>query len=277
MKKTSIIPCLALLLALSIFPGVSGESISIQPQSSEGVAGEIMEMTIMVDRIPEGLSGYNITVTVEDPQVAEIVNVSYPEWATISYIFPAPPAGHVSMTASDLMDAICPGDTRTDLGYLSIRGLNEGKTAIKIEVNRLNTDSGDDINAILSGAFITVTSGSVPAGSGNAGGGGGGGGAGIFGSSITLTSTTAPTASHTSVEAADSSAPSSPPTTIAKNTVTASQSEAGGTGGGHYAPAKTESSTGEEDFPWIIIAGAIVAVVLAGLAAIGYNKSREKS
>jgi LPXTG-motif cell wall-anchored protein len=38
----------------------------------------------------------------------------------------------------------------------------------------------------------------------------------------------------------------------------------------------SESSTGEEGFPWLVIAGALVAVVVVVLAAVGYNKSREQ-
>ena len=275
MKKTSIILCLASIFILSLIPGVFGETLSISPQVSEGVAGEKTELTIMIDRIPDGLSGYNITVTVENPQVAEIVNVSYPGWAAFSYIYPSPPSSYVHMTVSDLTNGIRPGDTYAELGYLTIRALNQGKTAIKIKVNKLNTESGDTIKPAILGATCTVTSGSVPPVSGSTGGGGGG--SGIFGSSIPLPSTMVPTVSLTSAGAAETTIATSPATGAPTNEVTAIQTGAVENGGANPPAPVAGSGTEEEGFPWLLIAGAIVAVGLAGLAAIGYNMSREKS
>lgn len=274
MKKSSIILCLALVLLLSLIPGVSGESISISPQASECIAGEEMELTIMIDRVPEGLSGYNITVAVENPQIAEIVNASFPGWVAFSSIYPSPPASYVSLTALDLTDAISPGDRNAELGYLTIRGLNQGSTAITIKVNKLNTESGDDIKATISGATITVTSGSVSGSTGGAGGGSAG--SGIFSSSITIPATTTSSSSSTPVETAATPASTSPATTV-PGEATAQQTGAVESGDAGQPGSVAESGTGEGDFPWLIIVGAFVAVVLVGLAAIGYNKSREKS
>jgi len=275
MKKRSIILCLALVFILSLVPGTIAESISISPQASQGIAGEETELTILIDRVPEGLSGYNITVAVENPQVTEIVNVSYPDWVSVSSINPSPPAGYVCMLASDLTGAIHPGDTDVELGYLTMRGLKQGNTAIRIDVNKLNDKSGDDIIVHTSGATVIVTSGSVPSSGGSLGGGGGGGSA-IIHSSITLPSTTSTAASSTAVETATTTASTPPATTVPGEDATAQKTGAVESGDAGQNASMAESGTGEEDFPWIIIVGAFVAVVLVGLAAVGYNKSREQ-
>jgi hypothetical protein len=271
MKQSSIILCLALLFALSFIPGVSGESISLSPRTSEGTAGGETDFTIIIDRVPGGLSGYNITVTVEDPGVAEIVNASCPDWVSFSSIYPSLPAGYVNLAAADFTGTIRPGDTNVELGYLTIRGLSKGASAITVNVNKMNTQSGDTIVPSLSGATVTVTSGSVPSSGGS--GGGGGGGSGTFYSSITIPSTTNPPATPASAVTAETLA-ATPATSTPTEEVTAP-------GDGEVTADLTpvtmsESSTGEEGFPWLLIGGALVAVVVVVLAAVGYNKSREQ-
>ena len=271
MKQSSIILCLGVLFALMLIPGISAESISLSPRTSEGTAGEETDFTIIIDRVPGGLSGYNITVTVEDPSVAEIVDASYPDWVSFSSIYPSLPAGYVNMMAADLTKVIRPGETNVELAYLTIRGLSQGASAITLKVTKIDTQSGDPIKPSLSGATMTVTSGSVPSGGGS--GGGGGGGSGTFYSSITIPSTTNPPATPASAVTADTPA-ATPETFIPTEGVTAP--EDGELTAGLTPVTMSESSTGEEGFPWLVIAGALVAVVVVVLAAVGYNKSREQ-
>ena len=271
MKRTSIILCLALLFALSFIPGVSGESISLSPRTLEGTAGEQMDFTIIIDRVPEGLSGYNITVIIENPLVAEIVDASYPDWVSFSSIYPSLPAGYVNLMASDLTGTLRPGGTNVELGYLTIRGLSQGASALTMNVNKMNTQSGDTIVPSLSGATVTVTSGSVPSSGGS--GGGGGGGSGTFYSSITIPSTTNPPATPASAVTAGTLTATSA-TSTPTEVVTAPQD---GEVTADLTPVTmSESSTGEEGFPWLLIGGALVAVVVVVVAAAGYNKSREQ-
>ena len=266
MKRSSIILILALLFMLILVPGVSAESISIMPRTLEGTAGEETDFTITVDRVPGVLSGYNITVTVEDPHVAEIVNASCPDWVSISSIYPSLPAGYVNLAAADFTGTIRPGDTNVELGYLTIHGLSKGASAITVNVNKMNTQSGDTIVPSVSGATVTVTSGSVPSS-----GGSGGGGSGTFYSSIPIPSRTNSPATPASAVTAETLA-ATPATLTPTEGVTAP-------GDGEVTAVLTpvtmsESSTGEEGFPWLVIAGALVAVVVAVFAAVGYNKSR---
>jgi len=270
MKRLSIILCLALLFALTLIPGISAESISLSPRTSEGTAGEETDFTLIIDRVPDGLSGYNITVTVEDPGVAEIVDASYPDGISLSSIYPSLPAGYVYLTASDLTGTIQPGETNVELGSLTIRGLSQGASAITVNVNKMNTQSGDTIDPSLSGATMTVTSGSVP---GSGGSGGGGGGSGTFYSSITIPPTTNPPATPALVVTADTFA-ATPETVAPAGEVTA---QGIGEVTADLTPVSlAESSTKDEGFPWLVIAGALAAVVVAVFAAAGYNKSREK-
>jgi len=45
--------------------------------------GKIRSVNITVDYLNNGLSGYNITVSLSDPKIAEIVAVEFPGWATM--------------------------------------------------------------------------------------------------------------------------------------------------------------------------------------------------
>ena len=44
-------------------------------------AGQAGDFPVTVDILPEGLSGFQITVSLDDPSKAEIVEYSYPSWA----------------------------------------------------------------------------------------------------------------------------------------------------------------------------------------------------
>jgi len=45
--------------------------------------GKTTQITIILDTAPDGLSGYNLTVRLTNPAVAEIVDVQFPVWAML--------------------------------------------------------------------------------------------------------------------------------------------------------------------------------------------------
>ena len=59
-------------------------TLSFVPQSSTVGVGAVTTIDFMLDEVPFGLTGYNITVAVSNPSVAEIALVSFPAWATVN-------------------------------------------------------------------------------------------------------------------------------------------------------------------------------------------------
>ena len=63
-------------------PGVSANVLSITPASAQHQIGETQSYDIVLDSAPQALSGFNITIQIENPAVAEITGVSFPAWAS---------------------------------------------------------------------------------------------------------------------------------------------------------------------------------------------------
>jgi len=94
---------------------------------------------------PNGLSGYNISISLSNPGIAEITSVTFPSWATL-HDNSTPPADSVWMKAVDLSDQVKAGDTNINLATLTVRGDSEGTTNITATVTKMDDDNGDPVN-----------------------------------------------------------------------------------------------------------------------------------
>ncbi|MDD1730450.1 MAG: hypothetical protein LUQ50_15455, partial [Methanospirillum sp.] len=102
--KTTYFVLLIVGLAF-LCPGlVSASTISISPASIPGV-GMSGSALISLDTADQGLSGYIFSIYPENPQVAKITGVTFPEWASLSEATPGDGAAY-TIRALDLNDAI---------------------------------------------------------------------------------------------------------------------------------------------------------------------------
>jgi PKD repeat protein len=131
--------------------------ISIDPSSSKISAGSTAKINLTLDKAPNGLSGYNLTVSLSDVTVAELVSVSYPSWATL-HDNSTLPADSIWMKATDLSDQVKSGAIEVNLGTLTLRGDNQGTSDIVITVTKMDDDNGYPINPNTISGQIEVTS-----------------------------------------------------------------------------------------------------------------------
>ena len=131
--------------------------ISIDPSSSKISAGSTTKINLALDKAPNGLSGYNLTVSLSYVTVAEIVSVSFPSWATL-HDNSTLPADSIWMKAADLSDQVKSGATDINLGTLTLRGDNQGTSDIVITVTKMDDDNGYPINPNTISGQIEVTS-----------------------------------------------------------------------------------------------------------------------
>jgi outer membrane protein assembly factor BamB len=116
-------------------------TLSFDSPSTSVIEGQATEIRIVADVLPDGLSGYNLTVTLDDPSIAEIVGISYPSWVTISENSSLP-GSLVYLAALDGEDAVQPGAEGTVLSTLTVSGKDMGSTNLSIGINRLDDDEG---------------------------------------------------------------------------------------------------------------------------------------
>jgi len=122
-----------------------GATISFNLSKSIIGVGSIAEINLIFDNAQNGLSGYNITVSLSNATVAEISSVSFPDWATI-HSNSTLPADSLWIKAADLNDEIKSGAKNITLATITLRGDKQGESDILITVTKMDDDNGNPIN-----------------------------------------------------------------------------------------------------------------------------------
>jgi len=105
-------------------------------------------LDITLSEVPTGLSGYNITVSLSNQTVAEIISIEFPAWATLKSNSSLP-GNSVWIKAADLSNVVTSGATNVLLAKIKVRGDVPGNTNITIVVNQLDDDNGDSIGYVI--------------------------------------------------------------------------------------------------------------------------------
>jgi len=130
-------------------------AISIVPTFVKISRESIASVNLTVDHLENGLSGYNITVWLYNPEIAEIVAVEFPEWATLNDNSSLP-ADSVWIKAVDLNNVINGTIENVTLATLKIRGDQKGKSSIQVHITTIDDDSGNPINVTVIHGEIEV-------------------------------------------------------------------------------------------------------------------------
>ncbi|AKB30298.1 Chitin binding protein [Methanosarcina siciliae T4/M] len=136
----------------------SGLTVTLyfDPESSSVSENESTEISVLASNFPAGLSGYNLTVAIDDPAVAEIINIEYPSWALITENSTLPGTS-IYLKAVDGGDTVQVGAADVVLATLTVSGKEKGSANLSIEVDRLDDDSGNVIEPALLTGKIEVT------------------------------------------------------------------------------------------------------------------------
>ncbi|RCV63254.1 hypothetical protein C5S53_14995 [Methanophagales archaeon] len=146
---------LASLLVVSIGTAVASSPVVDVGDGQIDTIGSTTTVNITLNEAPNGLSGYNLTVSLSKPSIAEIISVSYPSWATL-HDNSALPADSIWMKAADLLEQVESGATNINLGALTFRGDEEGTSDILITVTKMDDDNGYPINPSIDPGHLRV-------------------------------------------------------------------------------------------------------------------------
>jgi PKD repeat protein len=144
------VPCYPILPTLSFIPG-----------DAEVIEGQTTEIVITVSSLPEGLAGYNFTVDIDDPTVAEIVGIEYPAWVTHTENSSLPGTS-VCLKALDGDEAVQAEATDVVLATLTVMGKEKGNVSFTLGIDRLDDDTGTAIEATPETGTLEVTSTPIP-------------------------------------------------------------------------------------------------------------------
>jgi hypothetical protein len=137
-KTLKIVGIICVLLA-GLAGIVSATTITVGGGPIAAVGGQI-DVPIILDSAPSGLSFYQMTVASADPTVANIVKVTYPSWATLNSTGSLP-AGSVGLVAIDLGHSTPAGAANVLLATVTLQGLKAGSTQLTVTSNSLGDPS----------------------------------------------------------------------------------------------------------------------------------------
>jgi hypothetical protein len=110
-----------------------------------------------MDSAPYGLTGYSATISISDPEIAEITAVSFPSWGLMPKNS-AVPSSSVWMETVDLGKQVNSNDGNVLLGTITLSGKKAGTTDLSILPKLITADGGSTINPDLKTGKIKVTS-----------------------------------------------------------------------------------------------------------------------
>ncbi|WP_460006997.1 PKD domain-containing protein [Methanogenium cariaci] len=158
--RRSLLFLLLLSLLATGVVAADGPQIILDAADATLEVGETTTVAVVMDAVPSGLSGFNITVSLTEPSVAEIVGVSYPPWANMP-VNSSLPADTVYAQAIDLMGSIGAGATNLTLCTLTLRGDTPGTTNLSITAAKIDDDVAGRYASTTASTPITV--GDIPA------------------------------------------------------------------------------------------------------------------
>lgn len=140
-------------LLFAVYAGYAGsELISIGSITvNQGIEDRV---AITLDSAPNGLSGYDITVSLRNGEVGDIIDIEFPEWAKLSDKSIRGDSARLKVV--DLENRIKPGAANVLLAVIIIGNTRPGESLIELTVNRMDDDYGNPIVPTIKPGKITV-------------------------------------------------------------------------------------------------------------------------
>ncbi len=144
-----------IVLAVLVIP-VSANNLMVG-NAVVNVTGTTASIPIILEAAPNGLSGYNLTISLSDPGVGEITGVTYPAWSTYSdnSSLPADSAWIKAYDGgSGTYGNVVPGAANILLATLTIRGDAGGVTTVNVVPTQIDEDGPGLISpTVIAGTF----------------------------------------------------------------------------------------------------------------------------
>lgn len=155
MKFKTFFQIAAFVILLSVTIGTSSAAkVTIEDVSLDS-PGERTSVRLFLDEAPDGLAGYILNLSV-DPAVAKIVEVDYPQWASMKDTKGLGSGADVQLSALDLGKSVQEGSGKVELATVTFQGDNVGSTIIHVYHDTFDDDSGNVIARTLYDGMLIV-------------------------------------------------------------------------------------------------------------------------
>lgn len=124
---------------------------------------------VVLTTAPNGLAGYNVDLTVDDPDVARIESASYPDRFGLTTDPAIGDAGRtVTLEAADVDSTISAGATDVRLATVEVTGDAPGEAEIVADLRQLDGNEGERLRPASRAGMLTVSGDSSTADGGDA-------------------------------------------------------------------------------------------------------------
>ncbi|RKS82499.1 hypothetical protein BDK61_1807 [Haloarcula quadrata] len=136
--------------------GQSTPAISIETGSV--AAGETMAVPVVLTSAPDGLAGYQLKLSVDDPAVARFENASYPDRLGLTTDPVISSDGEtVTLEAADLDGQIEPGASDVTLATVQLTGVAGGETQVTVASSQVDADGGGVVEPATEPTAVAVS------------------------------------------------------------------------------------------------------------------------
>ncbi|KAA9397292.1 cell surface protein [Haloarcula sp. CBA1130] len=142
--------------APALAAGQTTPTISIDTGSI--AAGETTTVPVVLTSAPDGLAGYQLELSVDDPSVARFEGASYPSrlGLTTDPVI-ASDGGTVTLEAADLDGQVEPGATDVTLATVALTGVDGGEARVTVASSQVDADGGGAVEPTTEPAVLAVS------------------------------------------------------------------------------------------------------------------------
>jgi PKD repeat protein len=108
-----------------------------------------------MDKVTKGLSGFNITISVSGPKIAEITAVSFANWGMLAR-HSTIPSSSVWIKTVDLNNKVRSGNSSLLLGTITLTGKQAGIMDPRIPKTKMSDDAGSLISPVVTAGKVSV-------------------------------------------------------------------------------------------------------------------------
>lgn len=157
------------VLAASLAPAVAASSHdasepTVSVGTVEATPGTNASVPVVLSAAPDGVAGYELTVTSTNDSVARIVGAEFPANASLTAT-EGPTANESSVTvrAVDLNESMEAGAENVTLATIQVRVEDPGTTTLAVEAVRIDDDSGETMTVATANGSVAAESSNVTA------------------------------------------------------------------------------------------------------------------
>jgi PGF-CTERM protein len=149
-----VVSCaLALMLTGATVAAQTADNPTVTVEDTTVAPGETTTVAVTLSGAPDGLAGYNLTLSLDD-STATLTNASTADQFALANTTVS--ADTVTLSAVDTDDAVGPGATDVDLCEVTLRGETAGTTELTVRSTQMDDDSGTAIAPATAGGTVTV-------------------------------------------------------------------------------------------------------------------------